>query len=401
MTTLNYQKFTDIHFLKTIKPKRLKRFFQPYEEHLNARGLEIPQSSRLTEEQFDLLVAIVKFPDASAPAEMLDALHVVNGISNRIGIDLLFDNVFGLAAKFGDEDDPFPGDVAIEAFLLDRHTVEWMLSHRSSVQRRSFTAFQAASLEIPSLPKNMTQATRCLQNYIDDWYDSRRCGRGATVLNHQDDAAAYFTISHGLPMHRQRILANGQHDHLVFRPLYDDIAIFDKLIGELRINAETQSQLELYRRMIGLHIFGNEALFPKGDLYTLDPLTRFNDEPLSVASIVELTAAECHSVKILLPGHKSEELTTRRRDVLEVLNDRIEMFRRAGFADLRLTEVKFGLTFRESRRTRMVTIKPPNVAIYSREGDGEVIERFLRFHGFINDREWQQYGVSGNALASG
>ena len=401
MTTLNYQKFTDTHFLKTIKPKRLRRFLQPFGSYLATRGLDLKSTGQLTDEQFDLLASIVKSPDGNAPAEMLDALHVVNGVSNRIGVDLLFDQIFGLPAKFADEDDPFAGDVAIEAFLLDKHTVQWMLSHRSNVQRRSFTAFQAASLELPKLPADMTHATRCLERCIDDWYDSRCCGRGSTVLSHQDDAAAYFTISHGSTMHRQRILADGRHDHLVFRPLLDDIAIFDKLIGELRINAETQSQHELYRRMIGLHIFGDEALFPKGDLYTLAPLLEFREEPLSVASIDELTAAECHAVKILLPGHKSEELTARRQDVLEVLKDRIDMLRRVGFAELRLTEAKFGLTFRESRRSRMVTIKPPNVAIYSRDGDGEVIERFLRFHGFINDREWQSYAIAGNALASG
>ncbi len=101
MTTLNYQNFTDIHFLKTIKPKRLRRFFQSFESYLATRGLEIPSSSRLTDEQFDLLVSIVKFPDGNAPAEMLDALHVVNGVSNRIGVDLLFDQICARTGAIG------------------------------------------------------------------------------------------------------------------------------------------------------------------------------------------------------------------------------------------------------------------------------------------------------------
>ena len=399
MKTLKYQQFTDVQFLKSIKPARMNPILNPYADYLASRGFTFPESRRLSDSQFDQLAAILASPDHETPAAMLDALHVVNGIATRANVDLLFDRIDGLQAKFADEDDPHPGDVAIEAFALNRDAVEHWLSHRSTAQRRSFTSFQAASIELPKLPANLGRANRSLEQAIDDWFDARRCGRGALVQCHQDDLAAYFNVAHGTPMHRQRILADGRHDQLIFRPLQDDIAIFDKLIGELRINAETLSQRELYRRMIGLHVFGDEELFPAGDKYSLDPLVEYGEASLSVAAIDELTAAECHTLKILLPGDKPEELTSRRQDVLEVLQERLAMLDRNGFADIRLTEAKFKLTFIESRRSRTVTIKPPNVAIYSRDGDGEIVEKFLRQRGFINDREWPEYEIAGNAMA--
>jgi len=397
MHTLNYQRFTNLTFLQSIKPQRLQNLLEPYADYLHSKQLH--PSSEDHEQYVRKLAEIFASPEADTPSSLLDALHVVNGLTGRGTIDLLFDQVDGLMDAFQNDEEPFPGDVAIEAFLLDRDRAELMLSHHSAQARRAFTSFQSQRPSPPKVVSDLATGTRTLSNDLDHWFYQRRCGRGASAHCSQNEGSLFVFVSHGTPMRRLDVLDAGMRDSLICRPIKDDIAVFDKLVGELRINAETIPQREIYRRLIGKHLFGDEEMFPPGEKYTLDPLLDYGEAALSVAMVEELTGAACHSVKMLLPGHKPEELTSRRQDVLEVLEERIDWLRRQGYDDIRLTEAKFSLSFAESRRSRVVTIKPPNVAIYSRDGDSEVVERFLRDRGFITEQDWQPYAIDGALLA--
>ncbi|MCC9654665.1 hypothetical protein [Rhodopirellula halodulae] len=399
MHTLNYQRFTNLPFLLSIKPQRLREFLEPFHDYLSARQLHLDQNDLSHEEYVQRLSEVFASPDADTPSPLLDALHVVNGLTGRATIDLLFDQIDGLIDTFQNEDDPFPGDVAIEAFLRDRDRAERMLSHHSAQSRRAFASFQSQSSSPPKLVTDLAMGTRTLTRDLDQWFYRRGCGRGAAAQCNQNDGSLYVFVSHGTPMRRLDVLEQGLPESLICRPLKHDVAVFDKLIGELRINAETIPQREIYRRLIGKHLFGNEEMFPPGEKFTLGPLLEYGEAALSVAMIEELTSVECHSVKMLLPGHKPEELTSRRQDVLEVLEQRMQWLARQGYEDIRLTEAKFNLLFASSRRSRVVTIKPPNVAIYSRDGDSEIVERFLRDRGFITEQDWQPYAIDGAVLA--
>ncbi len=398
MHTLNYQRFTNLTFLQSIKPQRLLNLLEPSADYLQSKQLHLSKDVP-HEEYVQKLAEMFASPDADTPSSLLDALHVVNGLTGRATIDLLFDQIDGLMDAFQNEEDPFPGDVAIEAFLRDRDRAERMLSHHSARARRAFMSFQSRYSTPPQLVEDLAEGTQSLTRDLDHWFYRRGCGRGASAHCSQNEGSLFVFVSHGTPMRRLDVLDSGLRDSLICRPIKDDIAVFDKLLGELRINAETVPQREIYRRLIGKHMFGDEEMFPPGEKYTLDPLLEYGEASLSVSMIEELTSAECHSVKMLLPGHKPEELTSRRQDVLEVLEERIDWLERQGYEDVRLTEAKFSLSFAASRRSRVVTVKPPNVAIYSRDGDSEVVERFLRDRGFITEQDWQPYAIDGAVLA--
>lgn len=399
MPTLKYQRFTHPRVLKSIEVRRLVLFLDPYRVYFATRGLELPMGTELSAEQFAILSSILASPDTDTPADLLDSIHVINELANNVGMERLFDRIENLAQAFSDDDEPTPGDVAIEAFMRYRDQVELVHHQRAIGLRKTFTSFQARSEKPPVLPSHLGPAIKALGQSIDRWYCGRRCGRGGVIEHCQDDNAVHFMISHGTPMQRQDILVGGLRDNIHFRAMRDDIAIYDKLIGELRINAETATQRDMYRGMIGKYIFGDESLFPAGEKFTLDPLIEYGEVALSVAGIQGLTGADCLAVKMLLPGHRPEELTSRRTGVVEVLEQRMRMLSDAGREAVRLTEAKFQLTFAESRRSRMVTIKPPNVAIYSRDGDADLMEEFLRQRGFTMDKDWQPYAIDGSALA--
>ena len=175
MHTLNYQRFTNLTFLQSIKPQRLQNLLEPYADYLHSKQLH--PSSEDHEQYVRKLAEIFASPEADTPSSLLDALHVVNGLTGRGTIDLLFDQVDGLMDAFQNDEEPFPGDVAIEAFLLDRDRAERMLSHHSAQSRRAFTSFQSQRPSPPKVVSDLATGTRTLSHDLDHWFYQRRCGQ--------------------------------------------------------------------------------------------------------------------------------------------------------------------------------------------------------------------------------
>lgn len=65
----------------------------------------------------------------------------------------------------------------------------------------------------------------------------------------------------------------------------------------------------------------------------------------------------------------------------------------------RLVRAVFQVKFTDSRRPRSVTIRPSNVAQYTRDDDAELIEQWLRRRGFILTAEQREEAAHGT-LAS-
>jgi hypothetical protein len=69
---------------------------------------------------------------------------------------------------------------------------------------------------------------------------------------------------HGSLFRRQTVVENRQFGFQSFWPVQSASAIYNCEFGELRVNAKTAREKELYCRLLGKHIFGNENLFPTG-----------------------------------------------------------------------------------------------------------------------------------------
>jgi hypothetical protein len=393
MQTLNRQRITNIEFLLSVRPERLVRFFSPYRDYLASRGWSLPDADGMKKENIESLAGLLQAADTDAPSKMLDSLHTISGLANRVTVSLLFDQIDGLLQTFQGQKKQFPGDVAIEAYMTDADAAEKILSIRSGTLRRSYVSYQADTEQPPELPDDLEARLSKLGDYLDLWFDQRGCGPGANVKYVEDNTHLFITIEHGSPMKRQRTLNNGLRDFLIFRPALDDFAVFDKMIGELRINAETAPQRDIYRRKVGQFIFGNENIFPDGERYTLNPLLNYGRKCLATSHIPGLECVECCAVKLLLPGQTPETLDATREHMIDVLDERIMMLKAAGFNEIRLTQAKFRMLFSGSRRTRMVTIKPPNAAVFSRDGDASIVEHFLAANGFITNQDIDPYEI--------
>jgi hypothetical protein len=185
---------------------------------------------------------------------------------------------------------------------------------------------------------------------------------------------------------------------LTFQPLHEDLLQFNRFTGELKINAATAVQKEMYRSAFGRFIFGDENLFPPGDIWTAEPLRENSEAALSVVNVPELLSATLTSVTLFIAGAKPELVTTKRADLIEILDERIAYYENLDI-DVRIAEAKIELRFIDGRRTRSVTIKPPNIAVYTRDGDADVIELFLNDRGFTNGKIIAPFPLGRTSLA--
>jgi hypothetical protein len=207
-----------------------------------------------------------------------------------------------------------------------------------------------------------------------------------------------LTVSHGRPWQLQDVLVDGVRDILSFQPLHEDLLQFNRLTGELKINAATAIQKELYRSEFGRYYFGDENLFPPGDIWTAEPLRRNGEAALSVVNVPELLSATLTSVTLFIAGAKPELVTTKRADLIEILDERIAYYEDLDI-DVRIAEARIELRFIDGRRTRSVAIKPPNIAVYTRDGDADVIELFLNNRGYSNGKVIVPLSLGGTAMA--
>ena len=72
----------------------------------------------------------------------------------------------------------------------------------------------------------------------------------------------WFLIRRGEPLRREACLEDGRSASVFFRPERYDAVVWDTRRRELRINAASRWQKELYRRLFGQHLCGDPERFP-------------------------------------------------------------------------------------------------------------------------------------------
>lgn len=398
MTTAKHQRFTNLRVLKSIKHDRLLKFFSPHHDYIASRGLKLPREGKVSDSQFELLGEILRTPDHHTPAELMRAVHMVNELARESMMETLLHQIEDLAKAFDNNERIMPADVAVEAILRHRELAESIHRLQALNARRTYSYFQANSDQVPVLEAPLERHRVSFQLCVGEYFESKQCGRGTQATVHLTDDLLEITVSHGRPWQLQDILVDGTRDILNFQPLHEDLLQFNRLTGELKINAATPIQKEMYRIAFGKHFFSDENLFPPGDIWTAEPLRHNSEAALSVINVPQLLSATLTSVTLFIAGAKPELVTTRRADLIEVLDERIAYFENLDI-DVRIAEARLDLRFIDGRRTRSVAIKPPNIAVYTRDGDADVIEAFLMDRGFNNGKGISSYALPGTILA--
>ncbi|MFQ5510131.1 MAG: hypothetical protein ACE5FN_12485, partial [Leptospirillia bacterium] len=192
-----------------------------------------------------------------------------------------------------------------------------------------------------------------------------------------------FLVRHGEPIKREGSIEDGKASSVVYRPAKHDVLAYDPALGELSINARSKAEREMYRTRFGLHLFGDVAFFPGQGKYTLEPLRKDWEKALVCTDIDGMEWVKVKEVQISSDGDHPEVVSHKAKGTFAAL-----AVRKARLPDdAELVQASFLVKFPDSRTPRAVTIRPSNIANYTRDGDSDMVEQWLVKRGFIIAQE--------------
>lgn len=384
MATFRLRHFSNPQTLQAIAPERLVRFLEPFRVFFTSRNYQLPTEEEAEADgpeciDYQVLVHVFMTPDQGTPPELLDGLYLVDEMSTPEAMDALL--VAADAAKLSlDPDmDHSPADVAVQVWLLERDILERKHAEQFLWRPKSFEYFQATSETPPSFIPPSSAVRRQLERELDDWFEHKKRGRNSRVFIFPRDNEVAFLIRHGEPFKREESQEGVEVSSVCYRPIKYDVAVYDRQLGELRINAVLVGEKNLYCQKLGKYLFGDEDCFPGKKKYTLEPLREDGADALACFDIEGIESITLTEIEFRWGGAYNARDVKKADDIFADLEERDRQLPEGG----RITKAVFKVKFADSKTPRSVKIKPSNVAQYTRDTDAALVERWLTLRGFM------------------
>jgi len=416
---LRFKRFTRIQVLKRIGRELLERFLRAFEPELRAQGVALPGSAFDDAAYFLALGRLLATPE-QLPDRLNEALFAIDEMSSPEGQEQL---ELGLA-RSGLPLTYAPGssreDMALQVWLADPALLARL--HNQHRLRR-LTTFEYFGTNLPAAarpPFSSPPQTKLkvLAASLDPWFARHQRGHNTTrielcrlgpqdsngtsdkswadsttdphELDHtssspqelEADSEFCFLVRHGDSFARTPKVEAQETEILHFRPERDDVIIYSPRHDEVRINARTKGERDLYVRMFGLHLRGREEYFSSRRTYTLEPLRLTGLEALEPADGCDIERIVLRELEIAW----EDPLLGR---TIRAADDLFANPAEAGAAlaqvmpgSGRLARAAFDIHFHHSHRPRPVQIRLPNVLKVGRHCDAQSVDRWLCRRGF-------------------
>jgi len=395
---LRFKRLTRLNVLRRISRPLLNELLARFAVQLSAAGLAAPDPGLGDPAWLDAVARLLVAPEA-LPDALAEALFLIDELASAEGIEQV-----ELALTRAGSTLSWAAGSSREDMLLQLWQTDAALLMRVHQQQRlrrlcAFECFGGAArvpgsvppLSIPDRPM-LPELTRALE----PWF--ARHGRGQNTvrvamcqsgeaLDGADEGIAaaeyWFVIRHGDTFSRTPKVEEQRTEILHFRPERDDLVVYSARYDELRINARTRGERELYARTFGRFLRGDENHFARRSTYTLDPLQRTGAAALDVDGVEGIHRIALREVEVA-GNDPLNEITTYQAE---------DLFRCgagfAGFLDTipsatRLKRAAFEVQFSDATKPRAVQIRLPNWIKLGRHSDLDRVDAWLRHRGFRN-----------------
>jgi len=378
-STFKLRHFSNPATLKTVSRQLLVRFLKPHRAFLTERGFELQDSDAF---DYDALASILMTPDGKTPEALLDGLFFVDEMSMPEYFDDLRTKATKSGIDLGDEQDVSPADLALQMRLKCPNVLEEMHAERFLTKPKSFHSFPSTASSLPKSIDVSEELTDRLERELNDWFSTKKRGRGTKVFPFHRDRNAKFLVRHGEPYKREGTIKDDKPSSIYYRPEKFDVLAYNLDTGELAIHAETKGVKEAYCKIFGKHIFGSETFFDaegrSGNL-TLRPIIEDGRACLvcnDVSGIEEIRLTDLH---FRHDGDQNHVEIHKADDVFE----RLERISRPIPPKATLLKAGFKVKFADAVRHRTVVISPPAKTVYDRESDSETLNQWMEKRGFV------------------
>lgn len=382
MSTFSLRQFSSADSLQSAHPKCLMELLVRHHEYFAAHGLDVGRFKG-RDSDYRAICRVLMASGDGIPAGLIGDLCFIDEMATADAMDALLEAAreAGIELEVGEESTP--ADVALQMRLaaprlLEEKHAEFFLSRR----RQTFEYFGSSTggglgHRMPSLER--------LQGFeveLGNRLGEMKRGRGCNVLLFERPDGVWFLVRRGDACRREGALErDGSLSVVDRRPRKCDVLKYEPASGELAISAEGDGGrrlVALYRELFGELLFEDKARFPEVVKYTLEPLATMGEASLICSDVEGIEEVTLTEVELLRGGVHGCVERYRARDVLESLRTRQRRLPKG-----RVVRASFLVRFADAKTPRAVTIRPGNIASYTRDSDANVVEEWLAKRGFM------------------
>ena len=379
MATLNPRRFAQPDTLKSIAHERLIAFLTPFTAYLADRELVLPDGTG-EEIDYSLLSSILMNPDEATPTDLVDALYFVHEMSTADEMDRLLAAAQAAGLTLDETPESSPADIAVQVWLQDRDLLERQHAEVMVLRPKSFEYFAGKGGGPQDLPEPTAKELEAIQADLDAWFVEHKRGTGSKVFVFPDNdkGKAWILVRHGMPMKREGATKDGESSSVYYRPEVHDVLVYDGILDEIGIHTGTKGERTLYREVFGSHLFDDSTYFPDGEKFTLQPLIDDGADSMVCTDVDGIEWVKLKEVQRYWGGKHKEIETRRADDLFAAMAARTATFPTTA----KLIKAVFLVKFEDAKTPRTVTIRPKNIANYTRDDDSTRIEAWLVNRGF-------------------
>ncbi|TWU04175.1 hypothetical protein CA54_60570 [Symmachiella macrocystis] len=378
--------------LRSIDRKNLSGFLTQYRDFFARRGLKLPEKSKGGRLNYDKLITILMTPDEETPHELLDALYLIDELSTPDAQAALINEFHARSGEmeifvvsFPENltlDNPSPADVALCMWLYDRNVVVRVHAEWAMPNATRFYYFRSSESEL-EFPDRIEEALSNLQTELGNWFESQKWGRSTEIFDFGGDVDRWFLVRHGQPYRRLEGWNGKSIVSIEYQPLIYDAIVFDGEHGLLKVKpcSHPGPEAELYRNLVGKHVFGDDRMFSEDQVFSLEPLKDYGQRSLGCGAnegldSIRATGLIWHFQDVYgrVETWNSDNIFSSSTD-LE--GDVVET--------AALIEAEFNVVFSGETNPRPFRLQLPNIAKFSRNEDISLIERWLTEQRFMDN----------------
>jgi len=226
---------------------------------------------------------------------------------------------------------------------------------------------------------------------LDRWFAFHARGAETTRVEvYPIDGELWFLIRHGDLFKRIAKVDRQRTDTLHFRPQRDDAVVLSPRLNELRVNARTKAERDLYIREFGHHLYGDGNYFSERRPYTLDPLRHLGRDALDPGGLEGIHQIRLCKLAVRFENSVNETIVREADDLFSC--PPISSFQSGPIPTHGLLErALFEIQFAGSMKSHPVEIRVPNTLKLSRRCDPEAVQNWLCARGFRRPCDSIQY----------
>lgn len=356
----------------------LLQWLKPSERYLNECGLWVraadPESLDL-----DRLGRVFMELRAGMPEELVQSLFLISEMATPAGLDDILAEAERRGLELGLGAKPTPADAAMRLWLKDPGLLESLHHCQEMGRPRAFQYFSTAPEAPPPFADPAPGQITALEERLSKFYLAWKRGPGTRVFVYRQPREWWFVVRHGAACRREPALEEGRPTSVFYRPQKHDVLVYDADRGEMRVHCCAARERRILLRHFGVCLFGDANHFPGTAKYTLAPLVRHGRDCLACRDVPGIERVSLVEVEFYFREEPWRRVIQRADDIFALVErgqmrwpDRTEAIARATFE----------FQFRRPRRPRRLTIIPCNKALYVRETDGALLERWMQARAF-------------------